>query len=68
MRQHKQSTGTYPMYWTFPTDEILHEASQDKVYRAIAKDLAKKYLILKIMDIKVKSERYSEYLISETIL
>ncbi|XP_032675360.1 kinesin-like protein KIF9 [Odontomachus brunneus] len=34
----------YPVYWAFPTNGIFHEASQDRVYRATAKDLLEKVL------------------------
>ncbi|EFN78196.1 Kinesin-like protein KIF9 [Harpegnathos saltator] len=40
---------SHPIYWTFPTDGIFHEASQDRVYRTIAKDLLEKGIAARLL-------------------
>ncbi|XP_072759170.1 kinesin-like protein KIF9 [Anoplolepis gracilipes] len=44
MRQKRLLAGSHSVYWTFQTDGIFHETSQDKVYRATTKDLIEKVL------------------------
>lgn len=43
-RRNRLSAAPHPVYWTFRTNGIFHETSQDKVYRATTKDLVEKVL------------------------